>query len=44
LEHTAAGKRYFDMEKSFTIHDLPESERPRERLQKFGPEKLASKF
>ncbi|MEW6618805.1 MAG: DNA repair protein RadC [bacterium] len=28
--------------KSFTIHDLPISERPRERLQKFGSEALSS--
>ena len=30
------------MQKSFTIHDLPKSERPRERMQKFGPEVLSS--
>lgn len=30
------------MEKSFTIHDLPKTERPRERLQKFGPEVLSA--
>lgn len=30
------------MEKSFTIHDLPLSERPRERLQKFGVEALSA--
>ena len=29
------------MKKSFTIHDLPISERPRERLQKFGAEALS---
>ena len=29
------------MKKSFTIHDLPTSERPRERLQKFGVEALS---
>jgi DNA repair protein RadC len=28
--------------KSFTIHDLPASERPRERLQKLGAENLAA--
>jgi len=28
--------------KSFTIHDLPKSERPRERLQKHGAEALSS--
>jgi len=28
--------------KSFTIHDLPEAERPRERLQKFGAEALSA--
>ena len=28
--------------KSFTIHDLPKSERPRERLQKFGAEAFSS--
>jgi len=28
--------------KSFTIHDLPVSERPRERLQKFGVEALSA--
>jgi len=30
------------MDKSFTIHDLPLSERPRERLQKFGAENLSA--
>ena len=30
------------MKKSFTIHDLPLSERPRERLQKFGVEALSA--
>ncbi len=30
------------MEKSFTIHDLPISERPRERLQRFGVEALSA--
>ena len=30
------------MKNSFTIHDLPKSERPRERLQKFGSEALSS--
>ncbi len=30
------------VEKSFTIHDLPVSERPRERLQKFGVEALSA--
>ena len=30
------------MKKSFTIHDLPISERPRERLQKFGSESLSA--
>ncbi|MFC2015077.1 DNA repair protein RadC [Chloroflexota bacterium] len=30
------------VKKSFTIHDLPVSERPRERLQKFGVEALSS--
>jgi DNA repair protein RadC len=29
-------------EKSFTVHDLPKPERPRERLQRFGPEALSS--
>lgn len=28
--------------KGFTIHDLPRSERPRERLQRLGPEALSS--
>ena len=28
--------------KSFTVHDLPASERPRERLQKFGAEALSA--
>jgi DNA repair protein RadC len=28
--------------KSFTIHDLPESERPRERLQRLGAENLSA--
>ncbi|MEE8204594.1 MAG: UPF0758 domain-containing protein, partial [Dehalococcoidales bacterium] len=30
------------MKKSFTIHDLPVSERPRERLQQFGAESLSA--
>ncbi len=30
------------VEKSFTIHDLPVSERPRERLQKLGAEALSA--
>jgi DNA repair protein RadC len=30
------------MKKSFTIHDLPASERPRERLQKLGAEALSA--
>jgi DNA repair protein RadC len=30
------------MKKGFTIHDLPVSERPRERLQKFGSESLSA--
>ena len=30
------------LKKSFTIHDLPISERPRERLQKFGVEALSA--
>lgn len=30
------------MKKGFTIHDLPISERPRERLQKLGPESLSA--
>ena len=30
------------MKKSFTIHDLPISERPRERLQKFGAQALSA--
>jgi len=30
------------LKKSFTIHDLPASERPRERLQKFGVEALSA--
>ena len=29
-------------ESSFTIHDLPKAERPRERLQKHGAEALSS--
>ena len=29
-------------ETSFTIHDLPAEERPRERLKKFGPDALSS--
>ena len=30
------------VKKSFTIHDLPISERPRERLQRFGVEALSA--
>ncbi|MBM4135898.1 MAG: JAB domain-containing protein [Nitrospira sp.] len=29
-------------ESSFTVHDLPKQERPRERLQRFGPEALSA--
>jgi DNA repair protein RadC len=29
-------------EKSFTIHDLPRSERPRDKLIKYGPERLTN--
>jgi len=29
-------------ESSFTVHDLPRQERPRERLQRFGPEALSA--
>jgi DNA repair protein RadC len=32
----------YPLKKSFTIHDLPQSERPRERLQRLGPESLSS--
>ncbi|ODS32140.1 MAG: DNA repair protein [Candidatus Scalindua rubra] len=28
--------------KSFTLHDLPKSERPRERLKKLGPDSLSA--
>ncbi len=31
-----------DKDISFTIHDLPKPERPRERLQKFGAEALSA--
>lgn len=31
-----------DKETSFTIHDLPKPERPRERLKRFGPEALSA--
>lgn len=31
-----------DKQKSFTIHDLPVDERPRERLQKYGAESLSA--
>ncbi len=30
------------MDKSFTIHDLPRAERPRERMQKYGAEALST--
>ena len=30
------------LETPFTMRDLPREERPRERLQKFGPEALSS--
>jgi DNA repair protein RadC len=37
------GNPMSEMQKrGFTIHDLPESERPRERLQKHGPEALSA--
>lgn len=29
-------------ESSFTVHDLPKPERPRKRLQRFGPEALSA--
>lgn len=29
-------------ESSFTVHDLPKPERPRERLKQFGPEALSA--
>ncbi|MDI6890509.1 MAG: helix-hairpin-helix domain-containing protein [Thermodesulfovibrionales bacterium] len=29
-------------ETSFTVHDLPKPERPRERLKQFGPEALSA--
>jgi DNA repair protein RadC len=32
----------YQTEKNFTIHDLPSSERPRERLQKLGAENLSA--
>jgi DNA repair protein RadC len=32
----------YELNKSFTIHDLPSSERPRERLQRLGPESLSA--
>jgi len=35
-------KREQSKKKSFTVHDLPISERPRERLLKFGPEALSA--
>ena len=31
-----------DKKSSFTIYDLPQSERPRERLKRFGPEALSA--
>ena len=46
MEH-APGCRAIGIEvglvkKTFTIHDLPPAERPRERLQKFGADKLSA--
>ena len=43
-------RQFYDKEKdelmsresSFTVRDLPRQERPRERLQKFGPEALSA--
>ncbi len=35
-------QRTLDKETSFTVRDLPKPERPRERLQKLGPEALSS--
>ena len=35
-------ERKKNISKSFTIHDLPKSERPQERLQRFGTEALSS--
>jgi DNA repair protein RadC len=32
----------YELNKSFTIHDLPQSDRPRERLQRLGPESLSA--
>ena len=36
------GERQMSRESSFTVRDLPRQERPRERLQKFGPEALSA--
>ena len=38
---TASKANIFKMNKSFTIHDLPSDERPRERLVKFGEHALS---
>jgi len=35
-------KRQVNKDSSFTVHDLPKPERPRERLQKFGAEALSA--
>jgi len=35
-------EREVSKESSFTVRDLPRPERPRERLQKFGPEALSA--
>jgi DNA repair protein RadC len=32
----------YELNRSFTIHDLPRSDRPRERLQRLGPESLSA--
>lgn len=32
----------YELNKSFTIHDLPKPDRPRERLQRLGPESLSA--
>lgn len=36
------GSESKDIKKSFTIHDLPVNERPRERLQKYGADALSA--
>ncbi|MEO0131098.1 MAG: DNA repair protein RadC [candidate division WOR-3 bacterium] len=42
MKNEQLGRKTIKKDKSFTIRDLPKSERPRERLEKFGSEALSA--